>query len=273
MTQTKTCFLAKQTPCFHNNAGTTTPRKRKRPLAQHECDGIIASGTMPGTKKMHNMFLSTQKSPDEQTPPLPTAPPPPNSINPYGVAVQNGLLKWARAEHGLLLQHIDGRGWCGYDAGASILGVTRTELLLSMHTAVAPYDEDMVNKHCYGRHCGSLHLPHRANVFKIAIRENAAGAQSLGSDAWYSMDDTRILAMVFDKPILVFSNKAKESNGKLYRDPYPIVLYLPSNEATFYRTAVEFRTSNTGLVVSVGLAHSVDHFNAMVKEEGQVAEV
>jgi hypothetical protein len=258
--------MLKKIPLFHNEAGTTKLRKRKRPSVQPECDGIIASGTIPGPKKLFNIF------PSKHMDPVPSSSPPPKSNSTSGVVVQAGLLAWAKKDLGLLLQNVENKGFCGYDSLASILGVTRTKLLLTLHTAVAPYNKAMVDKHCYGRHFGNREP--RATVFKTAMTANAAN-EGLGGDCWMEMDDALIVTHVHQTYLLMFSHMAMGGEviqGKMvynYKlDPFPIRLYTPL-ECLAKRNIEEYTATALALGVHKGikgLAHSHNHFNALVLE-------
>ena len=259
-----TRFLeAKIIPLPHNHAGTTELRKKKR---RAECDGILASGTTPAPKKLFNVL------PSKHVRTVPRAPPPPKSHSPSGVVVQAGLLAWAKNELGLLLQNVEDKGFCGYDSLASILGVTRTKLLLTLHTAVAPYNKGLVDLHCNGRHFGVR--ASRATAFKAAMNANDANG-ALRAEAWMEMDDAQIITHINQTYLLMFSHMAKGGEmvqGKMVHmytlDPFPIRLYTPL-ECLAKRTIEEYTATALALRIKKGikgLAHSHNHFNALVLE-------
>ena len=212
-------------------------------------------------KVMPAMFETAAK----RLPPLPRAKPPPSSMAPMGVSAQTRHLKWAKRKYNLLLQWIDGRGYCGYATCCSLEGMSRKELVLKMHTAVAPYNDRFVNERCWGRHCSGLRdtrghivftagdMAARAQRYLAVITAIEENRQVLEGEHWFELDDARILSVLFDCPYLMILQCPK----------FPIRLY-DGPDIHAYASAKLHEDTWGKKCVRKGFAYSPGHFNALV---------
>jgi hypothetical protein len=79
--------------------------------------------------------------------------PPRGSRNPIGVGLSNAQRKWLENMFHLVVQYIDGDGYCGYHAAASIHGITTREIVQAMLDCVLEGCNAVVRRFPY------THLP------------------------------------------------------------------------------------------------------------------
>jgi hypothetical protein len=195
----------------------------------------------------------------------PKATPRADSGMPMGITLPSSTLLWLWKTHGMMAQEIDGDGYCGYRTAATLEGLSLRQVVVAMHTAVATYNQELVELRCGGRHCSLLkdsfghysfgpdQLKKRATRYGKVLQEIDAGRRWLKDDLWFELDDAKVLSVVFDSPYMMLINQKE----------YPIRLYDGADICAFKSTE-DYESKRPGIQVTKGFGYSTGHFNALV---------
>jgi hypothetical protein len=180
-------------------------------------------------------------------------------------------LLWLWKTHGMMVQEIDGDGHCGQRTAATLEGLSLRQIAVAMHTAVATYNQELVELRCGGRHCSLLkdsfghysfgpdQLKKLATRCGEVLKEIYAGRRWLKDDLWFELDDAQVFSVAFDSPYMMLVNQKD----------YPIRLYDGAGISAFkstedYENPVGRTIKRPGIQVTKGFGCSTGHFNALV---------